>query len=273
MQAMERSVSIRTPDGYTLAGIAVDAEGASKLAILCHGINSDKQEYLSMFPKLAARLAESHVSSIRFDFRGHGESSGKSQDFDVVGQLIDLSTVVRWSDTQYKGGFLSKAFVGVSFGAPPGIFLSATGTPFSSISLVAPVLSYSRTFLNPETKWAKASFNECGFEQVLKVGYLLLDGKFRVSARLLEEMKLLHPETVVRTIKPPVLLIHGSGDGMVPFQVSEEIGHKTPNIEIRILKDMDHGLFIVGDDEGRSQRSIDLEDKVLGFIVEHIRQY
>lgn len=270
MKQTGRSVSIRTPDGYTLAGDLVDVEGADQVAIMCHGINSHKLEHLDMFPKLAGRLEAVGISSIRFDFRGHGDSSGGSEDFSIVGQLLDLKSAIRWIDTHYDGKHISKAFVGVSFGAGPGICLSATYQPFSSISLVAPVLSYSRTFLNPETSWAKSSFNESAYEHAREFGYLLLDSEFKISIRLLEEMRLLHPEVTIGSIEEPVLLIHGTADTLVPCQVSEEVAAKFRQIEAHIVKDMHHGLYVVGDDEGLSEESIAVEDAALNLIVSHI---
>lgn len=267
----EDRVSIRTPDAFTLAGQLREVEDAEKVAVLCHGINSNKQEYLDVFPKLAERLAAVGISSLRFDFRGHGDSSGEAVDFNITGQMIDLKAVIAWIRSRYGGRREPDlAYVGVSFGGPPGIFLSGSGKTFSSISLIAPVLSYSQTFLSPRTEWARASFNEKSLEHARNFGYLLLDNEFVVGVRLIEEMELLHPEVSIGSIGQDVLLFHGDADTMVPCEVSKSVGERFPNIDLRVLEGVGHGLYISGDDDGITPETAEIQDTVLGSIVDSI---
>lgn len=234
------------------------------------GINSHKQEYLDMFPKLAKRLADNGIASVRFDFRGHGDSSGNSRDFSVVGQLIDLDAVHSWIKETFNSLSTFPSYVGVSFGGPPGIFLASTGCKYSSISLVAPVLSYEETFLDPSTEWAAASFNPAAYEIAVARGYLLLDGTFEISLRLLHEMSLLHPDVVVGSLEIPTLLIHGTVDPLVPCKVSRRVGMQYPQINLHVIDGMDHGLFMAGDDEGQTEQSKTIEVRALDLVVSHI---
>lgn len=268
----ERSLSILTPDGFTLRGLLVDPPQAQTVAVICHGIDSHKQEYLDMNVELAQRLAAVGIASLRFDFRGHGDSSGTTLDFDVTAQIIDLDTVMRWLDDRGGHAQSTKLFVGISFGAAPGLFWATTRTPFSRLCLFAPVLSYDRTFLNPTTAWAKASFNPEGYKNAERVGYLMLDDNFRVSLRLIEQMRLLDPVSALDAASPQsVLLIHGTADALVPCQISERVGDGHPAIQLHIVRDMDHGMFVAGDDDGLTAETHALRSRLMELIVEHLR--
>jgi uncharacterized protein len=266
----EQNIRVDTPDRFSLSGLVVGEKSAEQVVIMCHGINSHKQEYLDMYPKLARRLAERGIASVRFDFRGHGDSSGASRDFSVISQLIDLAAIERWVQRTFGQQRFRPAYVGVSFGAAPGIFAAATASRYSSMTFVAPVLSYIRTFLKPETAWASNSFNDEAFQKANNSGYLLLDGTFEVSIRLLKEMEVLHPEVVIGQISEPILLIHGSADTLVPCAVSEDVARRFPQIELHVIEGMNHGLFLTGDDDGVSERSISIERDALDMMEAHI---
>jgi alpha/beta superfamily hydrolase len=237
---------------------------------MCHGIDSHKQEYLDMHAVLAQRLAERGVASLRFDFRGHGESSGTNLDFDVSGQIIDLDAAVRWLGANGHDNS-RKVFLGVSFGAAPGLFWSLTRAPFARVCLFAPVLSYKDTFLEPTTEWGRAAFNPRGFRHAAEHGYLVLDESFRVSIKLIEEMRLLDPRRGLAAFGPgSVLAIHGTADSLVPCSTTQELTATHPNVEVRIIPGMDHGLFVVGDDDGLTSRSHDLQARLYQVITDHL---
>ena len=84
----EEAIDIKTVDGYCLKAIGCLPKQPSKVVIMCHGISSHKQEYLDMFAHLSEMLTKCDIGSIRFDYRGHGESSGNSLDFSVISQII-----------------------------------------------------------------------------------------------------------------------------------------------------------------------------------------
>ena len=118
----EKTLDILTPDGFRLKAILCIPSRIRKIVLMCHGISSHKQEYLDMFPRLAEILSQNDIASIRFDYRGHGESSGSSLDFSVVSQLIDVETVVHWLGKQDGFENIPLSYVGVSFGGAPGLF-------------------------------------------------------------------------------------------------------------------------------------------------------
>lgn len=255
----EIAFDIRTPDNFILKTIACIPEYPKKIILMCHGISSHKQEYLDMFPILAGHLYEQGVGSVRFDYRGHGESSGTSMDFDVISQLIDIDAVVQWvkSDSNLKSCDIS--YVGVSFGGAPGIFYQDIYQAFDKISLFSPVISYKDTFVKPITKWGKDNFNLKAWEKARVEGSLLIDGEFKISIALLNEFLLLDPVSKLPELDLPIQIYHGTDDTLVPCSVVEKLLKTNPEIDVRIISGMGHGLYYGDDEEGISPNSKEIQ--------------
>lgn len=235
---------------------------------MCHGLNSQRQEYLDMFPKAADILASRGYASVRFDFRGHGESSGSSTDFSIIGQIIDLRSVVQW--VWDKFGTTSKlGFLGVSFGAAPGIFLEIEESIFDKLALFAPVLSYVETFLFP-TEEGRGMLDRHASEGAENDGYIIYDQVFHMSVRLIEEMRLLRPDVEIARVASKTLLVHGTADSLVPCSVALGLRDSLKELRVDIVEGMEHGLYLAGDPKGKSSGSQSLETRILHEIVDYI---
>src|SRR5205823_6108059 len=179
-------------------------------------------EYLGLFREGAQWLGDRGITSIRFDFRGHGESSGSSLDFSIVGQNLDARAVMEFA----QGEFPLAArihLVGASFGAPPAIFTAARYSDrIASVCLISPVLSYRRTFLEPETEWAKELFSNDRLRRLDETGRLYFDSKFCIGQRLVEEMRIIRPDAALSELQQRVLAIHGNRDSMVPYDATSQ---------------------------------------------------
>jgi pimeloyl-ACP methyl ester carboxylesterase len=251
----EKIVDIKTFDGFTLKGILCVPKNIKAITIMCHGITSQKQEYLDMFSHLAERLYADSVGSIRFDFRGHGESSGTDMDFDVISQLVDLESVIHWLQNKCGLSELSINFVGASFGSAPGILYHYIHRTFQKISLFAPVISYYKTFVKPTTDWGIENFNPNAWDKAKEKGYLLLDGEFKVNIRLLEEFLFIEPVEQLKQLNIPIQIFHGTNDTLVPVCVVEKLSKEYPQMDIHIIPSMGHGLYIGDDEDGISEKS------------------
>ena len=155
---MNKKCKFITADGFKIA--ATHTISRKKGVILwLHGITVNKDEYQKFFKDGAEYLARFGIDSLRIDFRGHGQSSGSSMDFSVTGQMLDVRAAIAYLKNYYKK-INNFVIVGCSFGAPPALFAAIQYSEIvKSLVLIAPVLSYQRTFLKPETDWAKSIFN------------------------------------------------------------------------------------------------------------------
>ena len=111
----DQALSIPGPAGMLEAAFDL-AEGPARaaLAVVCHPLPTEGGTMHNKVVTMAARaLRESGVATLRFNFRGVGQSEGSFDDGD--GELEDLRAVVRWARARHPGQALWLA--GFSFGA------------------------------------------------------------------------------------------------------------------------------------------------------------
>jgi pimeloyl-ACP methyl ester carboxylesterase len=262
---MNKECEFRTVDGFTIAGTHTIAKGKGAVLWL-HGITVNRDEYQGFFKDGAEFLSDAGVDSLRIDFRGHGDSSGSSLDFSVAGQMLDIDAALRYLAQYYKRR-PNLVIVGCSFGAPPALF-AAEQYPktVDGVILIAPVLSYRRTFLQPETDWAKSIFNRTTLSRLEKTNKLFINPKFPISSRLVEEMKIIKPESTLRDLDREIVVIHGDADSMVPFPASEDFAKANSKINLIPFPEMEHGFMDADDEDGKSPRSIENKLRIYKII-------
>jgi len=261
---------VRTIDGFDLAAVITRGQ-TDDVIIWLHGISVDKDEYLGFFRDGALWFARQGPSSIRFDFRGHGESSGTPLDFTVVGQNLDVRAILNLAQQQF-GPSVRMHIVAASFGAPPAIF-AAQWYPDAvlSVSLIAPVLSYERTFLQPETKWGKELFSTENLEQLDKTGRLYFSESFYIGHQLVEEMKLINPASFLTHLKQRVLVMHGDRDSMVPYMATVAACKGLERVRLITLKGADHGFVDADDEDGILPTSVENKDRIFRLVQESVQ--
>ena len=85
-------------DGLKLSAVlCAPAVEEWPLVVLCHGLLSHKDS--SKYRQLAKVFAQRGIGSIRFDFRGCGESEGVFEEGSVSGRWRDLLRVIEWAGT------------------------------------------------------------------------------------------------------------------------------------------------------------------------------
>lgn len=270
-----KRVKFASSDGFSLVGkITTPGDGTNRgWAVMAHGILESKDEYGGFYIDIAEALAKHGISSLRFDFRGHGESSGTTMDISVIGDVIDLNAGVGQLPVEPGRQF---ALIGTSFGAGPSVFFTSEWSRrVSCLALIAPVLDYTRTFLKPTTPWAMQSFTPDALGKLAERGYLLLDGNNRLSPRLIEEFRLLRPFEELSRLSQPTLIIHGDRDSMVPYDVSLDAANKGSHIRLHTLHGADHGFTDSEDDTDKSPQSLNnrkqLVEATAAFVVDHSR--
>jgi pimeloyl-ACP methyl ester carboxylesterase len=135
-----------------------------------------------------------------------------------------------------------------------------------------PVLDYDATFLNPRVDWAKKTFNKKGFKFLEENGYILLDGEYKLDAKLVAEFQLLKPYEVLQNIKCPVLTIHGDRDSLVPYLVSKKYGKPNQYSRFITIEKAEHGFVNWNDDEGVSKKSMENQKEVTQLLIKWIEK-
>jgi len=174
----------------------------------------------------------------RFDYYGHGESSGKAQD----------GTIGRWRDDALA--ILDEVTTGrqLIVGSSMGgwiMLLTAIARPSRVMGLVGIAAAPDFT-----ERMRTQRLDKVQLQQLAETGYCDLpndydDGEpYRISRQLLEEGRnhlLLDAEIL---IDAPVRLIHGQCDEDVPWEHSLLIANRlrSNDVEVQLIKSGDHRL-------------------------------
>lgn len=109
---MRKQPEIIAADGQVVPAIHYNS-GRDGLVILSHGITTGKEED-GTYTHFAEEVLGPHFDSVRFDFRGHGDSKLPPKDMTIAGEVLDLMAVFRWAR---ENGYKTVSHLATSFGA------------------------------------------------------------------------------------------------------------------------------------------------------------
>jgi len=263
---MNRRQQLKTIDGINLSSIHTISKGKGVI-LWVHGISANKDESLGLFKDGAEYCASKGIDSLRIDFRGHGESGGTSLDFTITGQMLDIESAIAFLSRKYDLLKTGLNIVGCSFGCPAAIFAAIRHPDIiKNVVLLIPLLSYQRTILAPEREWAQAIFTKKAFSDLSKTKKIYINEQFPVGIRLIEEMRLIQPDIAIRQVSQNLTIIHGDCDQAVPFAVTQKVAKENPKINFFPIKGMIHGFMNIGDDEGKTEKSLKNKQHIFDII-------
>lgn len=214
MQPVLQEFPYRVPvdeDELAVVALLPDTPGPRRLAIMLHGGPAgDKNGPEDLYADLARNFAASGICSVRFDFRGCGQSTGRYRDMTIERQVAELSAVRRFVDTELKPDAL--ALVGESYGATIGIRGLEVG--YQAVVLLWPCIwlldGAFESFVTPD----KMRVAE-------RDGYIVEDDE-EIGIDFLRELVEVGDvgESLREFGSAPTLFIHGDADTEVPFAQS-----------------------------------------------------
>lgn len=239
---------------------------SKKVIILLHGISSHKDEYLDFYKVLSENFVQQGYATLRFDFRGHGESTKSPSDFTIASQIIDLSAAIKFIEKEKQISTID--LVGCSFGAPPCIFASSLfKKKINNIYLIAPILDYNKTFINPNTDWGKETFYDLIERAISQNEKIYITDEFYIGGNIVSEISIIDIEQIIKNVDKKIKIMHGNRDGMVDYNISEEISQRNSNIELHTFDNMEHGFTDYGDEDGTSAATKNNIDRMVSIIT------
>jgi dipeptidyl aminopeptidase/acylaminoacyl peptidase len=201
--------------GQQIVGMLHLPEGRARCpaAVLLHGFTGTKVEARRMFVKLSRALAGHGIASLRFDYRGSGDSAGEFEEMTLRSEIADSLEAIGFLSRQKRVNSRRLALVGLSFGAAVAAYVAAREKRrIKTIALWAPVAEGAGILDELSTPEAVASLAETGVAEY--EGHLVGIGFVRQFAEMRPVRELLKSSA-------PVLLIHGSRDEIVPVHHCE----------------------------------------------------
>lgn len=212
-------------------------EGATPGIVFLSGFNSNMNGDKALFLRDYCREAGRQFT--RFDYLGHGASSGRFEEGSIGRWLGDAAAIL---DEVACGPQL---LVGSSMGGWIMLHLALMRRErLVGLVGIAPAPDFTRALqeggLSPEQRLQLELSGFCSIDNCYD------DGEpYRISRHLLEQGReycLLDRETI--DIDLPVRILHGQRDPDVPWQQSLTLADKlvSEDVEIQLVKDGDHRL-------------------------------
>lgn len=253
---MEEKICIDSTDNIKLCAL-ISNISSDKVVLLCHGIRGDKDERGS-FVKLAKAIQEEGYSTIRIDFRAHGESTGIDYETTISKEIEDIESTIEFLKSK---GYKEIIVLGASFGAS-----IVSLVDYSKFNEVKALILWYGALDNYNVLRTDNFLSERNKEIALRDGFYKSYNKagrlFRFGISLFEEINIYKPKDKIQTINLPKLFVHGLADETVPYKVSVEVHSKCINSKLELIENGSHTF----DTDNKALK--DAIDKTVDFIKE-----
>ncbi len=203
------------------------------LVVMVHGFPASSRAggEGGLFHRIAMVLSERGLPCLSFDFRGFGESHGRTEDFSLGGAGADLDAVLVWAR---GAGF--EQFLLVAEGLGASVALTRLGPEIKALALLWPVLDPRATALSRFGADPDMAAPAPGASEIVQ-------GR-KVGARLIYEMVHTNLLPFLRKVRIPVLIQHGDKDDFAPPEQLDlaRAWFKAPRADITVYQGGDHGL-------------------------------
>lgn len=235
---MATKFDILTGEGKTLKAIhrlptdPLEAIAKEVLVVMSHGFPGHKSGNNDVFGDLEHQLSERGCHTLRFDYRGCGESDGKEEEFSLAAATEDFKSARSWAKEK---GYKEFVYIGEGLGAA----LCALNSDLNVKAMIMlwPVLDlglYAENAFNvKENITAKARGD----------GHIKLNDH-KIGLPLLKELKKQKLVHALGEMFMPVLIIQGARDDILPAKQLDLAREyiRSSRIEITTFHDGEHGL-------------------------------
>jgi len=210
---MEKYIELDTGKGKLRGMIHLPGtDGKYPGVILYHGFSGDRMEPGFMFVRFSRLLAENGIASIRFDFLGSGESDGSFTDMTFSREADQASLIMDYFRNLDNIDENRIILLGLSMGgALAGYLAGKRSSELKGLVLWAP--AGEMRFLIEK--------REEGIERGEITGDIMDISGLRLGEDFVEDARTLNVFEQTAGYKGEVLIVHGTGDTVVPLAVSE----------------------------------------------------
>jgi pimeloyl-ACP methyl ester carboxylesterase len=196
--------------GDTISGIVTQpAKGSTRrgFIIFLHGFAGNKDEN-GLFKDAAGHFAASGFGSLRFDFCGHGESSGRSLELTINREIENFSSAMGFVRSKFNPGSIYA--LGFSLGAY--VALRAPEPDINGFILWSPALKPCKDM------YPRYSTNQ--IKQEIEANGCIDKSGMRIGPKMIDDLRDCDIEPRFREINQPMLIIHGTKDERISCSTS-----------------------------------------------------
>lgn len=231
-----KKVSFKNSKGQKLFGIFFLPDKGNKFptVIICHGLYSVKESANSRV--MAPIITKKGIAAFAFDFHGHGESEGRSEDILPSQSIDDLVCAI---DFVLKQDFIDPNRVGLfgsSFSGIATVTVASEDERIKYLALRAPVSDFKKQYSNKK-RYNIAEWKRKGYiEHINSIGtHFRLDYNYYLDGLKIDELG------AAKKIKIPTLVVCGDKDTTVLVEAVQKLYDQfSGEKEIVWVKGVDH---------------------------------
>lgn len=222
------------------------------LVIMVHGFpGSHKAYHHDLYGDIEYQLVRGDMDTVRFDFRGCGESTGKSKDVTFQTLRQDLKAVYSWAEEK---GYHKLIVVAEGLGAAIAVMERPPG--LAAMVLLWPLLDARQSVLMQAIVEEAAARDDKSY---------VIFNNIRVGKAFLKQLSGADLTKYIERIRVPLLIQHGMKDDIVlsaQLDLFREHAAESPRVEITTYDSGGHGLT-------RASERKALYDQILQFLQKY----
>jgi hypothetical protein len=196
------------------AHLPSDEKAASPIVVFCHGFTGNRIEQRYIFVRAARRLAMSDIASLRFDYRGCGESEGLFKEHTLLDYIKDTLNVIDYLPNLGGTDAGCAGILGYSIGGCVAAEVLGRRRELKTAVLWSPVAFPQQLFF--ERRQDLPAPEALPTEQ----DFIEYDG-WAIGKGFIHSLSEVNPVERLAGYAGPVLLCQGSQDTVVPPYHSE----------------------------------------------------
>jgi len=214
---------------------AVRAYRSVPAVIFCHGFGGTKVGSHRIFVKMARVLEKHRIASLRFDFRGCGDSGGDFINSTISGYVKDAASAVDFAVSQYGINKTRAGLLGLSLGAVVASYIAGRNLRIKALALWSPVGD-----LLEEVQQIKKTAE---FKRIKRLKAIDYHGNL-LGKPSIDEISEVHPTAKIQEYCGNTVIIQGTKDRVVPLSHSMKyyrvLKQKGLPVERLLIQGADH---------------------------------
>ena len=234
--AQSRNITIDGDHGKLAAVLQTpDGQKQFTLVIICHGFTADKEHLL--LTSLANNLEAEGIASIRFDFNGHGASEGDFQNMTVLNEIVDAKKVF-----DYAKSLPNVTSISIAGHSQGGVVASMVAGELGAKNIKAVVLMAPAAVLRDDA--LRGNLFGSHYDALNPPEYVEVttNRTLRVGRNYITTAQNLPIYETAEKFTGPALMIHGTGDVVVPYTYSLSYMKIFKRGEIDLISRADHSF-------------------------------
>ena len=222
-------------DHGKLAAVIQTPEGKATypMVMILHGCTSERN--FELLTTLANDLEAVGIASIRFDFNGHGESEGNFSDMTVLNEIEDAKKVY-----EYVRKLPEVTSIGIAGHSQGGVVTSMLAGKLGAKRISAIALMAPAAVLREDA--IRGNLFDVHYDSLNPPETVEIFGGHQVGRNYIVTAQNLPIYDTAKKYKGSALMVHGTGDTVVPYTYSIRYKNIYKKGKLEFLKGFDHGF-------------------------------